>query len=166
MAKNGKQRFDGRSFWSDKTDTLTAEKDLDKILGSAVNLPLRYWKPGFLFFGASDHILFDLTEGMFPRKRALHGTHPVYSLKKLPDGVGFKVCPCSSKRPFSSSLYRYIRKGCRLRYTGYEMDRNSYLLEKLHFPIPSEMAMRIRFKGQVPERCIETAGQASAARTR
>jgi hypothetical protein len=94
-----------------------------------------------------------LSEGLFPAG-PITGTHPVFSLQAQPDGVGFRVCPCSSKRPYHEKNPRYIRKGCRLLHTGHTLDRNSYLLEMIQFNIPRSIATELRFMGQVPEDCI------------
>lgn len=110
------------------------------------------------FFGAKDEELSGLTSSRFPGRVVSGKKHPVFSLKPLPEGVGFQVCPCSSKRPFEEGVFRYIEKGCRLRHTAYIMDRDSYLIELARFNIPVSMAGRLLFKGEVPADCLRTAG--------
>lgn len=135
---------------------MTAEKDLDLVLGSAVSLPIRYWRPFFFFMGASDNDLLQLSDGRFPLTTAAGKTHPVISLKPLPGLIGFKVCPCSTRPPWRARLRRYIKKGCRLAHTGYVMEKDSYVIEHIEIPIPPDLAAKLSFKGQVPVDCIVT----------
>lgn len=132
----------------------TAKKNLDLVLGSVVNLPLRYWSERMLFFGAPDEELSRLSNGVFPAKLVAKKTHPVFVLDVLPFGSGARVCPCSSQRPYRQGAFSFIRKGCRLLHTGTIQDRDAYLIDWLHFPLPPKMAYRLRFKGQVPQDCI------------
>jgi len=154
MGKSNVNKLDGKSLWAKKPASITAAKNLDLVLDAARNLPLLYWRPGFFFIGAKDKELLKLTDDHFPRKFVRGKTHPVYSLTPLPNNSGFKVCPCSSKKPFKKTKYRYIKKGCRLLHTGFEMDRNSFLIEGVKFNIPSTLAYQLLFKGQVPSRCL------------
>ena len=147
--------LDARHLWSARSRTLTAPRDLAVVLGSVVNLPMKYWQPNFFFFGAPDHRLSQLSSGAFPAVTVPGKSHPVFTLRSLPDGVGFTVCPCSSKGPFDVEKYRFIRKGCHLGHSRYEMDRNSYLVEKIRINMPPDTGGRLRFKGEVPEKCIE-----------
>jgi hypothetical protein len=149
----GESALKPTSFWSSRPLTMTAERDLEAILGSVTGLPLLYWKERMFFRGLPDRAALNLSEGRFPAG-PIRGTHPVFSLQAQPDGVGFRVCPCSSKRPYHADNCRYIRKGCRLLYTSHTMDRSSYLVEKIPFNIPRSMATELRFMGQVPEDCI------------
>jgi len=145
-------------FWEkrphDAPESANIER-VDRILGSVVHLPLRYWKPSMFFAGAGDTDLAGLTAGRFPETPRRNGTHPVFSLAALPSGVGFQVCPCSSKRPFKTKEYRYISKECELLYTRHRMDRDSFLIEAVRFNIPESVAWRVRFKGLVPDRCVK-----------
>ena len=140
-------------------NTVTARDNLDLILSSATALPLKYWRPGFWFRGAGDENLFLLTGGGFPHAVEKGKTHPVYALKALPGHAGFRVCPCSSKRPYQSPIVRFIRKGCVLKHKKHEMDRHSYLIEGVSFNIPVSEAGRLRFMGEVPEACIVRKGK-------
>jgi len=106
------------------------------------------------FTGARDKDLTALTDGEFPRTTVSGKSHPVYSLEKLPDNVGVAVCPCTSKIPFGRGVFRYIRKGCRLRHTQHTMDRDSFLVEKVRFNIPRSVACELRFRGEVPDECL------------
>lgn len=146
------------SVWEKPRGTLTAEKDLAKILGVTRNLPVRFWESRFFFVGARDADLFALSAGMFPVTTQPGKTHPVISLKPLPDKVGFKVSPCSSKRPWYLKEAYFIKKGCRLKHTDWEMDRNSYVVEHIEVPIPASIAINLVFKGQVPFECIKKEG--------
>ncbi|PKN29444.1 MAG: hypothetical protein CVU64_08095 [Deltaproteobacteria bacterium HGW-Deltaproteobacteria-21] len=140
-------------LWSSLPQTSTAEKNLDAILSSVTGLPLPYWRERMFFRGLPDDLSYEWSGGRFPAKLN-SGTHPVFSFKPLPDGIGFRVCPCSSKKPFDEKSYRFIQKGCPLLHTGYTMDRHSYLIEKIQLNIPRSLAPRLRFLGQVPEECI------------
>ena len=141
-------------LWQSKR-TVTADTHLELVLGSAHNLPLKYWKSNSFFFDAKDQELHRLTDGAFPKKLAARKSHPVFALYSLPNGIGFKVCPCSSKKPFDCSEFRFIAKDCRLEHTGYKMDRNSYLVESVEFNIPRSLAYKLWFKGLVPASCLK-----------
>ena len=143
------------SPWSRAQPTLTAERDLDAVLCAVRSLPLRYWRERMIFLGLKDTRFRELSEGLFPAKATRHGTHPLYSLKKLPDGIGFRVCPCSSKRPFGERPYRYIKNGCVLLHTGEVLDRTSHLVESIRFNIPSSEAYALHFLGEVPPECLK-----------
>lgn len=109
-----------------------------------------------LFRGASDSGLREAT-GTFPATfRSPHGTHPLFVLETLP-GLGHRVCPCSSK---SFGVRRRIRKGCVLRYTRRQMDRDSHLVESCAFnlPLAPEFLDPLRFMGLVPPECLEELG--------
>ena len=151
-----KAAFSGKGFWLKPRGTVTAESDLEEVLCSVRNLPLRFWRERFLFFGARDADLFSLTDSRFPGKLVRRKAHPVFALRALPDGAGFKVCPCTSKSPYAGSERRFIQEGCRLRYTGYVTDRESFLLENISFNIPPSIAYGLRFRGQVPSECLMT----------
>lgn len=156
MRTNTEGRPTSKELWTVSKQTLTADKNLAMILGSVKQLPLRYWQPLFFFTGVPDTDLRELSAGRFPVTSQPGKTHPVISLKPLPDRVGYKVSPCSSKRPWRLKHPRYIRKGCRLAYTGHEMDKNSYVLENIEVPIPPSVAVKISFRGQVPVECIQS----------
>lgn len=147
----------GSQFWSKRT--VTAQKNLSLILCAATNLPLPYWQPHFYFTGAEDERLSGITGGRFPGKPIPNKTHPIFALKPLPDGAGFTVCPCSSKKPYDQAIYHFIRKGCRFLHTGFKTDRNSYLIEKIRFNIPTSLASRLHFRGEAPVECIIPAKQ-------
>jgi hypothetical protein len=156
MGKKKSNRLDGKELWSAGFGSLTAGNDLDIVLGSVKNLPLKHWRRNLLFFNFRDEDFLEMTGGQFPAKLVKDKAHPVFSLKPRPGNAGFRVCPCSSKRPFNSRDYRYIVKGCRLLHTGYTMDRHSYLIENLRFNIPASIAGTLRFKGEVPEEGLKT----------
>jgi hypothetical protein len=117
-------------------------------------IPLRYWRPNYQFIGLSDYELFQLSRGAFPRK-VEPKTRPLHSLEGLPHNVAYKACPCSSKRPLDMRRVRFVREGCRLLHTNKVVDRNSYLIENVTLNIPSSMYRELRFRGEVPEDCIE-----------
>jgi len=155
MVSQEKKLVSGEQFWSSKREDSAVDRNIEKILGAVTNLPLRYWKPHMFFTGAKDMELASLTQGHFPAKKIKRKTHPIFSLEQLPLNTGFRVCPCSSKMPFQQKGFRFIRKGCSLLHTGHVMDRNSYLIEKVIFNIPSSVAYRLRFRGEVPGKCLK-----------
>jgi len=142
----------GGSFWSPKPPSQFSSRDIESILGAVIRLPLPYWQPRMFFLGARDKELLQLTERRFPVKPKR--SHPIFSLEALPDRVGFRVCPCSSRKPYDTRRYRFIEKGCTLLHTGNSMDRNSYLVEKVTFNIPPSVARALRFWGEVPGNCM------------
>ena len=156
MEKRKLKKLDGKQLWSSGFATLTAEGNLDIILGSVSKLPLKYWRKNFFFSGAKDEDFIKLTAGEFPKKLVPDHRHPLFSIKSLPGNSGFKVCPCSSKKSHKRREYRYINKGCRLLHTNYEMDRYSYLVEAASFNIPSAIAYGLWFKGEVPDKCLRS----------
>lgn len=156
MGKKKLNKLDGKLLWSSGFATLTADNNLDLVLGSVTQLPLKHWRRNFFFSGAKDEDFIELTGGEFPKKLVPKHRHPVFSIKSLPGNSGFKVCPCSSKRPYKSKEYRYISKGCRLLYTSHTMDRYSYLVETAGFNIPPTIAYMLWFKGEVPAECLRS----------
>ena len=107
----------------------------------------------FLFFGARDSNLHEITGGSFPARLVPDKTHPVFSIKPIRDVKSFVVCPCSSQ-PQYRTPYCYIKKDTVLLHTGYRLDRNSYIVKHLRFNIPSTMANHLVFKGEVPEEAV------------
>lgn len=144
-------RRSGRDLWRRGRN---ARDHLDDVLVTGARLPLRYWRPLMFFHGAPDETLAILTDGGFPGRLVPGKAHPVISLEALPDGVGFRACPCSSARPRLPGRHRFIRRGCLLGATGHEMDRDSFLVEAFRFNIPADVAYALRFRGEVPEDCI------------
>jgi len=156
MAKKKSKKLDGKQLWSSGFSSLTAEDDLDIVLGSVIKLPLKYWRQNFFFSGAKDEDFLELTGGEFPKKLVKKHRHPVFAIKSMPGNIGFKVCPCSSKKPYKGRQYRYISKECRLLHTHHTMDRYSYLVEMAGFPIPAAIAYTLWFKGEVPAECLRS----------
>jgi len=148
----------GALFWGGDRKSEAFLESFEALLPLAKRVPLRYWCKGMLFAGAGDDSVSRLTAGKFPKRLVTGMTHPVYALRALQGQVGFKVCPCSSHKPFDAGACRYIAKGCRLLHTGRETDRNSYLVEAVCFNIPRSMAPRLRFMGQVPDSCLKSGG--------
>jgi hypothetical protein len=144
------------SPWKSATGSFTAAASVHLILTSNARIPMRYWRPYFRFIGLRDATLHSLSDGAFPRKLEAGKMHPLFSLERLADGIGFKLCPCSSKKPFEMSRYRYIREGCQLLHTEEIVDRNSYLVENITLNIPPSMYRDMKFRGEVPEACIES----------
>jgi hypothetical protein len=128
--------------------------NVEQVLGAVTHLPIRFWRPNMFFIGARDKDLTAFTNGQFPKTTVPGKSHPVYSLERLPEGVGVAVCPCTSRRPFGGGIFRYINKGCQLRHTQHTMDRDSFLVEKVRFNIPRSIAHELRFRGEVPDECL------------
>ncbi|WP_373500903.1 hypothetical protein [Desulfococcus sp.] len=158
MKKKPKNKPDSHELWTNRRPTLTADQNISLILGSVKNLPIAYWKPLFFFKGARDDELLKLTSGRFPVTTEPGKTHPVISLKPLPNHVGYKVNPCSSVRSWMSNEMHFIEKGCRLMHTGYEMDRKSFVVEHIEVPLPAGLGAKLVFMGEVPGECFKTAG--------
>ena len=156
MVPAQKPKLTHTSLWSRESKSFTADTHLELILGSVTQLPMKYWSKNQFFTSASDDMLHRLSEGNFPAKRVPDKRHPILALKALPEGVGFRVCPCTSRRPYDKTAYRYVRKNCILDHTGYRMDRDSFLLEWLQLNLPASMASEVRFRGKVPDDCIKT----------
>jgi hypothetical protein len=131
------------SPWKSKTGSLAADKKLELVLTTNAHIPLKLWRKNFWFSGAKDETLHALTGGEFSRKIVDGKTHPMLALNPLERGVGCSVCPCSSKKPHGAASFRFIRKGCTLRYTGHVMDRDSYMVDALSFSIPSALAYEL-----------------------
>ena len=146
----------GKAIWSRRPQNAAVTKNIEKILAAGPRLPLQFWKPQMFFLGAGDKELFPLTDGRFPGKPTSQKSHPIFSLKELPETVGFKVCPCSSQIPYRQKKYRYIEKDCQLMHTRKVTDRKSYLIEDASFNIPPSVAFKLRFYGEVPEECLKS----------
>jgi hypothetical protein len=153
MAKRSKPSPTAGGFWTGG-GSLTAARNIDAILTRGARLPLRFWRPNFLFKGAGDSDLGRLTAGRFPVTTHPGKTHPLFALRPVAEGAGFAVCPCSSKKPHGQRRGRWIPRGCRLEFSGYETDRDSYLVEGVAFNIPASMALAVRFLGAVPPECL------------
>lgn len=144
-----------QTFWSTHPCQTVLQENIENVLGAVVHLPLKYWKEKMFFVGALDDELAEFTRGRFPASVVPGKSHPVFALKPVPGRIGFVVCPCTSKKPRKSESFFFIIIGCELLHTGMCMDRNSYILEEIRFPIPRSLAFAIRFLGEVPERCLQ-----------
>jgi hypothetical protein len=141
------------SIWKKSPSTPTADKNLDLILGSAINLPLKYWRKNFFFKGGRNSKLKTMTEGKFPVKADPEGTHPVFALKQVANGSGFEVCPCSSS---AWKRQKWVAKGTQLLHTGKIMEKTTYLVEQIRFNLPASEAMNLRFMGRVADQDIHS----------
>ena len=151
--KNKKQGFD---LWRKESVNPLPQRDISAIIGSVKNLPVQYWTERMFFKGAKDVILYNLTEGVFPRTVKPEGTHPLFVQGKLPNGIGAMVSPCTSKRPYEKIRFIQIKKGCTLKKKNTIMDRNSYALIDIRINIPRDLAFSIRFMGEIPIDCMES----------
>jgi hypothetical protein len=145
-----------RTFWSSHSHQPALKDNIENVLGAVVHLPLKYWKSKMFFKGALDVKLATFTSGQFPARLVPGKSHPVFSLKPVPGRIGFVVSPCTSKKPRKPESYLYIIIGCELLHTRTRMDRNSYILREIRFPIPRSLAFTLRFLGEVPERCLQS----------
>ena len=134
------------TLWGKSSPTMTADKDLDLILGSVTHLPVKYWRKNFFFKGGLNSTFKTMTQGKFPAGANTKGTHPVFALKPLAHGAGFEVCPCSSS---AWKKLTWINKGTQLLYTKEIMEKTSYLLEHIPFNIPASESIKLRFMGEV-----------------
>ena len=144
-----------QTFWSSRPHQTALQDNIENVLGAVVHLPLKYWKSKMFFMGALDVELAEFTGGQFPARLVSGKSHPVFSLKPLLGGIGFMVCPCTSRKPRKSEFLLFVLDGCELLHTRTRMDRNSYILQEIRFPIPRSLAFALRFLGEVPEKCLQ-----------
>jgi hypothetical protein len=126
---------------------------LEEMGQNVLRLPFQFWEERFYFRGALNTALREKT-GVFPARVGKAGeTHPVFLLRKL-GNFGFQACPCTSRKQFRT---RYIHKGCPLEITNRNMDRDSYVLERLAFNLTEDDAFRRRMVllGRVPPECVK-----------
>ncbi len=130
--------------------------NLQKIGPGIKYLPPAQWEARMFFSGALDLKLKSLTGGKFPFV-CRGGTHPIFILKVI-GNLGHELCPCTTN-PLYKKKGRFVKKGCRLEYTGNTTDKNSFLIEDCRFTLPSDPKFRqnLNFRGRVPETCIKEA---------
>lgn len=131
-------------------------RDFLRTLSISNTLPLQYWQRGYLFWGIFDDTLYKLTQSRFPAKVVPLKRRPVFCIRVLNLKIGAEVCPCTTRKQGGES--HYIGEGCRLYHTGYTVQKDSYIIEKIRCKIPAYTAGRLRFLGEVPENCIKTSG--------
>ena len=141
------------TLWGKSSPTMTADKNLDLILGSVTHLPLKYWRRNFFFKGGLNSTFKTMTQGQFPVKADPKGTHPVFALKPVAHGAGFKVCPCSSS---AWKKLKWIKKGTQLLHTERIMEKTSYLVEHIQFNMPVSESIKLRFMGEVDDHDIHS----------
>ncbi len=148
---------------SEIRNTPTAyKKDMDLVLSSMRWVPVSYWEPLFFFKGARDLTLRTLSKDVFPAKiKEDSNSHPLLSLNKIEGERGFQACPCSSRMPFNVGDASYIDKGCVLEHTQWEMDRRSFIVDKIIVPITPDIARKLRFWGEVPTECLRVIHRAA-----
>ena len=130
--------------------------DILHVLTTSDTLPVRYWRHGFLFRGLFDETLHKLTLSKFPSKIVPFKRRPVFCLRVLTHQIGAEVSPCTTKK--QSGKTRFIHKGCILYHAGHYIEKDSYIIEKIRFKIPSYTAGRLKFLGEVPRSCIRVKG--------
>ncbi len=146
-SKNLYQEIWQEPYWPDRSEW-------KKVLGSAVqSVPPHLWEEKMFFMGADDLELKKQTQSFPGHLHKNSSSHPIYVLKTI-SNFAHRLCPCSSKR---QPVSVYIKKGCSLNYTGYIMDRDSYLLEWIEFSLPrqTEFLRGLDYKGIVPEECLQ-----------
>jgi hypothetical protein len=131
-------------IWSKRGEII-----LETVGKDTPGLPVPLWKPGMFLKNMPNRWWQQQTE-VFPAKANPHGTHPLYVLTA--QATGCRVCPCSSK----GHKGLYIKQGCRLEKTGKRVDRDSYVLTKLAFPVPRSLHIspKPRLWGIVPKGCL------------
>lgn len=126
-----------------------------EILGFSVKwVPPHLWEERMFFKGADDLELKKLTKSFPSKLNNISSSHPIYILQVI-SNFAHRLCPCSSQR--HSDTF-FIKKGCKLQYTGYRMDRDSYILEWIEFRLPnkqSDLIKRLEYKGIVPQKCLQ-----------
>lgn len=143
------------AVWGTRSRTLTAENNLDLVLGSTTHLPVKYWRKNFFFKGGRNEILRTLTRGEFPAKADPEGSHPVFALKPVLNHAGFVVCPCSSS---GWKKRTWVNKGTPLLHTGYIMEKTTYIVDLIQFNFPASEALKLKFMGEVPEQAVQSIG--------
>lgn len=146
------------NIWGHPRRTMTADTDLELVLVDNARIPLAFWRKNFFFKGGRNQTLHSLTQGIFPAKADPMGTHPVFALKPIAGGIGFRACPCSS----SGGSNRWVNKNTKLLHTGFAMDKTSYIIDSIPFTIPASQAKTLAFKGEVSASDIQTRQQAGA----
>ncbi len=140
-------------LWRRK-ETITAEDNLELVLSSVKNLPLPYWEKNFFFMGAPSLRLANETSGNFPKgTQNRKKRFPIFCIDASKK-AGALVCPVSRKKPFYKGEFRYIKQGCTLLHTNQTLQHNSYLVERITFNIPKDLAFSLYFFGEVPGDCI------------
>ena len=110
-------------------------RDIAPLLTEGARLPMEYWGTGWVFLGVEDLTWRSITADAFPATlREDHKTHPGYVLREI-GNYGVEMRPMTS-HPWNRKQSRYIPKGARLDVTGYEMDRDSYLVERAVSRLP------------------------------
>ncbi len=142
----------GHELWQEPT--WPDRSEWKEVLGSAVQwVPPNLWEEDMFFKGADDLELKKLTRS-FPRNIYRDSSsHPVYVLQTI-SNFGHRLCPCTSQRQPGCV---YVQKGCCLNYTGYTMDKDSYILEWIEFRLPnkSDFIKGLRYMGVVPRKCLQ-----------
>lgn len=114
-------------------------------LGSDIQyIPPYLWQERMFFHGAADRALYNLTK-TFPRQ--IRTSHPIFVLQAA-SRLAVVACPCTTK----PGPWAYIPRNTRLEITGRLMDRTSFVLEELSFPVPRDRQFTegLSFWGQVP----------------
>lgn len=125
------------------------------VLGNAIrSLPPAQWQQHMFFIGVPDTEFRSLTGGAFPATmRKDKTTHPLFVLQCSP--FGHLVCPCSSRG--NPRRQRFIRRGCRLAMSDWEIHTDSFLVEQysLTIPLDRRFSRKLIFKGKVPNQCLD-----------
>lgn len=146
------------NIWGQPRRTMTADTHLELVLVNNARIPLAFWRENFFFKGGRNQTLHTLTKGQFPAKADPQGTHPVFALKPVAGGIGFRVYPCSS----SGKSNRWIDKHTKLLHTDFAIEKTSYIIDRIPFTIPASQATTLAFKGEVLASDIKTRQKAGA----
>lgn len=119
--------------------------DLEHLGSDIQYLPPYLWQERMFFRGAPDHTLRSLTS-TFPSQ--VRTSHPIFVLQAV-SRLAVRACPCTS----SPGPWPYVPRNTRLEITGRIMDRTSFVLEDLIFPVPRDQKFTkaLSFWGRVPK---------------
>ncbi|MFO7801627.1 MAG: hypothetical protein R6V55_04975 [Desulfovermiculus sp.] len=118
--------------------------DLEQLGADIQHVPPYLWQERMLFHGAPDQALQTLTT-TFPRH--IRTSHPIFVLQAI-SRLAVLACPCTS----SPGPWAYIPRNTRLEITDRIINRTSFVLEELSFPVPKDRQFTdtLSFWGQVP----------------
>ena len=136
-------------------ETLKERAEYTKTKPNSI-IPMEHWSCGDIFLGVLDSFWIKKTGGSFPATmRQDKTTHPLYVVPS--SNYGLRVCPCTTSSSHHPPRW-YIPGGITLRNTGTTMDRTSYVLKMLEFPLmDGEEVSPAYYRGMLPpeELCEE-----------
>ncbi|NWH06446.1 hypothetical protein [Desulfobacter latus] len=140
---------------------LEHQKSVLAEYGSVGRLPPEAWEPHMFFVRCKDSTLHEFTNGDFQISRE-NGTHPLFVLSTN-QNLKHDCCPCSSKN-FNHNASSYIAKGCSLHKALDAIRKDTYILDRLRFPVPVGIEFATWFGGMgcwgvVPVHCVKEVTQ-------